>query len=96
LQNAVTIQCGQLFHIRENQVVNIRRPDKPGAPAEKHLVTGFTRPIAQTGQMQINATSIGDAATVTIVYPGGQNATAQLNIGAISTGQLIIAYATAE
>lgn len=66
LQKSVTIQSGQLFHISENQIVTIQRPDKPGAPVERHLVTGFTRPIAQTGAMQINATSVNDAVAATV------------------------------
>ena len=69
LQKSVTIQCAQLFHINENQIVTIRRPDKEGAPMERHLVTGFTRPIAESGAMQINATSVSDFPNVTIIEP---------------------------
>lgn len=69
LQKSVTIQSAQLFHINENQIVTIRRPDKEGAPMERHLVTGFTRPIAESGPMQINATSVSDFPDVTIVEP---------------------------
>ena len=69
LQKSVTIQCAQLFHINENQIVTIRRPDKAGAPMERHLVTGFTRPIAENGVMQINATSVSDFPDATIVEP---------------------------
>lgn len=69
LQKSVTIQCAQLFHINENQIVTIRRPDKEGSPMERHLVTGFTRPIAENGVMQINATSVSDFPNVTIVEP---------------------------
>lgn len=69
LQKSVTIQCAQLFHINENQIVTIRRPDKEGAPMERHLVTGFTRPIAENGAMQINATSVSDFPDVTIIEP---------------------------
>lgn len=60
LQKSITITCAQLFHINENQVVIIRRPDLPGSPFERHLVTGYTRPISQTGNMQIQATSVND------------------------------------
>ena len=69
LQKSVTIQSAQLFHINENQIVTIRRPDKAGAPMERHLVTGFTRPIAESGPMQINATSVSDFPDATIVEP---------------------------
>ena len=69
LQKSVTIQSAQLFHINENQIVTIRRPDKEGAPMERHLVTGFTRPIAESGPMQINATSVSDFPNVTIIEP---------------------------
>lgn len=60
LKKSVTIQSSQIFHIQENRLVAIRRTDKPGAPEERHLVTGFTRPIGQTGSMTINATSVDD------------------------------------
>ena len=93
LQKSVTIQSGQLFHLSENQVVTIRRPDKEGAPTERHLVTGFTRPIAQNGPMQINATSVNDYVTATVVYPGGQVANAPLAVGAKVTGQHEVQYA---
>lgn len=60
LKKSVTIESGQIFHIQENRLVTIRRTDKPGEPEERHLVTGFTRPIGQTGAMTINATSVED------------------------------------
>ena len=63
LKKSVTIEASQIFHIRENRLVTIRRLDKPGEPVEKHLVTGFSRPIGQTGAMTITATSIEDFAT---------------------------------
>lgn len=63
LKKSVTIECSQLFHIHENRLVSIVRTDKPGAPEERHLVTGFTRPIGQTGAMTINATSVDDLTT---------------------------------
>ena len=69
LQRSVTIQSAQMFHISENNLVTVRRPDKPGNPVERHLVTGFTRPIAQTGVMQISATSVNDAVNATITEP---------------------------
>lgn len=63
LKKSVTIECSQLFHIQENRLVSIVRTDKPGSPEERHLVTGFTRPIGQTGAMTINATSVDDLTT---------------------------------
>ena len=81
LQKSVSIQSAQLFHISENQLVTIRRPDKPGAPLERHLVTGFTRPIAQTGVMRIDATSVNDFVSATVIYPGEQIRTEPLNVG---------------
>ena len=63
LKKSVTIESSQIFHIQENKLVTIRRIDKPGEPVERHLVTGFTRPIAQTGSMTINATSVEDYAS---------------------------------
>ena len=71
LQKSVSIESTQLFHIQENQLVTILRPDKAGAPLERHLVTGFTRPIAQTGKMTIQATSVQDFPVATIMpLPG--------------------------
>lgn len=60
LKKSVTIESSQIFHIDENKLVTIKRTDKPGEPVERHLVTGFSRPIAQTGNMTINATSVED------------------------------------
>lgn len=69
LQESVSIQCPQMFHISENNLVTIRDPRKEGQPEERYLVNGFSRPIAQTGEMTINATSVQDfpVATVTSV-----------------------------
>lgn len=69
LKKSVSINANQIFHLQENNLVTIRRPDKDGCPVERHLVTGFSRPIAQSGPMVINATSVQDfpEATVTTV-----------------------------
>lgn len=67
LQKSVSIQSSQLFHIKENELVTITRLDKPGAPVERHLVNGFSRPIAQTGKMTIQATSVQDFPVATIM-----------------------------
>lgn len=71
LQKSVTIESTQLFHIQENQLVTIVRPDKPGSPVERHLINGFSRPIGQTGKMTIQATSVQDFPVATIMpLPG--------------------------
>lgn len=60
LKKSVTIQSTQLFHLMENNLVTITRTDKPGRPVERHLITGYSRPIAQAGQMTIDCTSVND------------------------------------
>lgn len=60
LQKSVTVQTSQIFHLVENNLVTIRRTDKPGSPVERHLLTGFSRPIGQMGSMQLNCTSVND------------------------------------
>ncbi len=66
LQRAVTISCSQMFHITENNLVAIVRADKPGNPVERHLIQGFTRPLASTGEMSITATSVLDFPNATV------------------------------
>lgn len=66
LQRAVSISCSQMFHLRGNTLVTITRTDKPGNPVERHLVQGFSRPLAAGGEMQITATSVLDFYTATI------------------------------
>lgn len=71
LQKSVTIESSQMFHLQENQLVTIRRIDKPGAPLERHLITGFTLPMGQTGKMSIQAVSVQDFPNATIMpLPG--------------------------
>ena len=60
LQKAVSISCSQIFHINENELVEIVRTDKPGSPVERHLVLGFSRPLNGTEQMTIDAVSVND------------------------------------
>ena len=95
LQKSVTIQCQQMFHINENQLVTIARPDKENSPIERHLVTGFTRPIAQNGAMQIQATSVSDLYDVELVMDGLPSTAAGIRAGATWTGWAKEAYATA-
>lgn len=66
LKKSVSIKCSQLFHIQENNLVTIERTDKPGNPIERHLVVGYTRPIAQNREMVLNATSVMDQPVATI------------------------------
>lgn len=74
LSKEVTISCTQMFHIVENELITLQRTDKPGSPVERHLVTGFSRPIGQTGAMTINCVSVNDIpltlneSTATTVY----------------------------
>ena len=67
LQRAVTISCSQILHIHGNELVTIARTDKPGNPVERHLIQGFSRPLASTDEMTINAVSVNDFPITTIV-----------------------------
>lgn len=86
LPKTVAIECTQMFHIVENGIVTIRREDKPGAPVERHVVQGFTRPIGQTGPMTINAVSVMDYPEITVLQDttGGTGAIAGIAIAGIS------------
>lgn len=71
LQRSVSISCSQLLHIREDTLVTIARTDKPGSPVERHLVQGFSRPLASAAPMTINATSVLDLPNATLAeLPG--------------------------
>ena len=67
LQKAVTISCSQLMHIRENELVTIKRTDKKDCPVERHLIQGFSRPLLGTAQMTINAVSVVDIPDISVV-----------------------------
>lgn len=95
LQKSVSISCQQIFHISENQLVTIERPDKPGSPIERHLVTGFTRPLAQTGPMTINATSVNDFPMATVIWPDNTQGTQTLKVFAAVVGEQYADTATA-
>ncbi len=71
LQKSVTVQTSQLFHLAENNLITIRRTDKPSSPVERHLLTGFSRPIGQTGAMQLNCTSVNDFPLATAIPAPG-------------------------
>lgn len=66
LQRAVSISCSQMFHIRGNELITLTRTDKQGNPTERHLIQGFSRPLAAAGAMTINATAVNDFAAATI------------------------------
>ena len=66
LQKSVSITSTQMFHLSENNLIEIRRPDKAGSPVERHLIQGFTRPLTETGSMTINAVSVQDFPIATI------------------------------
>lgn len=66
LQRAVSISCKQIFHIYENALCTIIRTDKPGNPVERHLITGFSRPLAGNKEMTISAVSVNDMPIATV------------------------------
>lgn len=67
LSKEIVISSTQMFHIVENRLITVQRADKPGSPIERHLVTGFSRPIGQTGAMTINCVSVNDFPIATII-----------------------------
>lgn len=69
LQKAVSISCSQMMHIDLNSLVEIVRTDKPGSPIERHLIQGFTRPLAFSGAMTITAVSVNDLPVATVTGP---------------------------
>lgn len=71
LQRAVSISCIQMMHIDLNSLVEIVRTDKPGSPIERHLIQGYTRPLAYSGAMQISAVSVVDLPIATTTVSGG-------------------------
>ena len=87
LQKSVNISCTQMFHIVENGIVTIRRDDKPGSPVERHVVQGWSRPIAQTGEMMINAVSVMDYPDITAVV---ENASTSAIAGIAIAGIAIV------
>jgi hypothetical protein len=64
LSKEIVVTSTQMFHIVENELITVQRNDKPGNPVERHVVTGFTRPIGQTGTMSINCISVNDFPSV--------------------------------
>lgn len=66
LQKSVNISCAQILHLGENTLVTVARTDKNGTPVERHLVTGFVRPLSGSGAMTISATSVADFPVATV------------------------------
>lgn len=66
LQKAVNVSCSQMFHIELNSLVEIVRTDKPGNPTERHLIQGYSRPLASNGPMTITAVSTADYPMATV------------------------------
>ena len=69
LQKAVSISCIQMMHIDLNSLVEVVRTDKPGSPVERHLIQGYTRPLAYNGAMTITAVSTADLPVATVTDP---------------------------
>lgn len=66
LQKSVNIESTQMFHLTENNLVTIRRPDKKGSPVERHLIQGFSRPLTGKKPMTISAVSVNDFPVATL------------------------------
>lgn len=66
LQRAVSISCIQMMHIDLNSLVEIVRTDKEGSPIERHLIQGYSRPLAYNGAMTISAVSVNDLPVATV------------------------------
>lgn len=67
VSKSITISCTQMFHLYENAIVELQRPDRPDVAFERHVIQGYTIPLAQTGNMTINAISTQDFPDATIV-----------------------------
>lgn len=70
LRMAINISCSQLMHIRGNELVTLTRTDKPGRPVERHLIMGYSRPLASNGEMTISAVSVNDYSVTTASFAG--------------------------
>ena len=55
-----------MYHLDVNNLVTIIRTDKPGSPVERHLIQGFSRPLASTGSMTISCVSVNDFPEATV------------------------------
>lgn len=70
LKKSVSISCTQMFHIHGNDIVTLTRTDKPGIPTERHLVTGFSRPLVGTEPMTLECVSVVDLPIATVTSSG--------------------------
>lgn len=66
LQRAVSVSCSQILHIRGNELITLTRTDKEGSPTERHLIQGYSRPLASAGSMTISATAVNEFPTATV------------------------------
>lgn len=66
LQKSVSVSCTQMFHLEENNLISLTRTDKQGSPTERHLITGFSRPLASSDSMTIECTSVNDYPSATV------------------------------
>lgn len=66
LQRAINISCSQMYHLHGNALCTLCRTDKPGSPVERHLVLGFSRPLASNGEMSVSCVSVNDFPTATV------------------------------
>ena len=66
LQRAVSVSCSQILHIRGNETITLTRTDKEGQPTERHLIQGYSRPLASAGSMTISATAVNEFPTATV------------------------------
>jgi hypothetical protein len=57
LQNSIAFRSSQIFHLHENQLITLLRPDISATPTP-YLINGFTLPIGAMGEMSISATSV--------------------------------------
>lgn len=67
LQKSVSINCSQMFHLRENNLISVLRSDKPNNPIEKHLIQSISIPLSEKGAMSLTCTAISDFPSVTEV-----------------------------
>lgn len=67
VQKSVSLECTQMFHLQENNLITVLRTDKTGSPVERHLIQSFSMPISQKGTGSITATSVMDYPNVTLI-----------------------------
>lgn len=60
LSTSVSITSGQLFHLRENALVSVRRDDLDGSPTKLYLITAYSLPLADEGEMSITCTGVAE------------------------------------